>query len=105
MILSFELTMPGVASWNGKWTGEGKKYFIIKNYTARFIKSTPPLQDIIKSNGDSFYYRWEDGWAASVNVEIIDGLLAKKRRKISAGFCGYDWMVNSIITHGKIQTS
>lgn len=103
MILSFELTMPGVSSWNGRWSGEGKKYFVIKNYTTRFIKSNQYLQEIIKNNGGSFYYRWEDGWAARINVEIIDGFLAKKRRKISAGFCGYNWMVDSILERGCIK--
>ncbi len=27
MILSFELTMPNVGSWNGQWTGQSSKYY------------------------------------------------------------------------------
>ena len=26
----FELTMPGVGSWNGRWSGEGRYYAILK---------------------------------------------------------------------------
>ena len=32
MILSFELSMPNIGSWNGKWTGSERVYAIIKNF-------------------------------------------------------------------------
>ena len=32
MILSFELSMPNNNAWNGKWTGEGTLYAIVKNF-------------------------------------------------------------------------
>ena len=31
MLIAFVLTMPGKGSWNGKWTGEGNLYAIVKN--------------------------------------------------------------------------
>ena len=52
MLLAFELSMPGVNSWNGRWTGA----------------------------------------------------TARKLRKASAGFCGYDCMVDEIRFHGRIKT-
>jgi hypothetical protein len=39
-----------------------------------------------------------------LRVEIIDSPEASKRRKVSKGFCGYEWMIESIIYHGKIST-
>jgi hypothetical protein len=36
--LSFELTMPNVGLWNGKWTGSDKKYYIIKTVSDKFFK-------------------------------------------------------------------
>ena len=109
MIVSFELTMPNVASWNGRWSGEGKKYFIIRKFTGKaskevisklFVGTITPLEA-----RNSWYYRWEDGWGANVEAEIVDAYTANKRKKVSSGFCGYDWMVDSILKNGKIQTS
>lgn len=93
-IVSFQLTMPNVGSWNGKWTGAAKQYFIIRKLrdTSQFLKGG--------ETENSFRYSWNDGWSANVNCEIIDAKEAAKRRKVSSGFCNYDWMVNNIIDHG-----
>lgn len=29
MILAFHLSMPNCASWDGRWSGEGRKYVIV----------------------------------------------------------------------------
>lgn len=106
MILSFELTMPNRGSWNGKWSGQDKKYFIIRSISMKYIRSKDFLHRLTLSvnRRENFYYRWSDGWGANVCVEVIDSAEAKRRRKLSSGFCGYDWMVDSIIYHGVIQT-
>lgn len=103
MILSFELTMPSVASWNGKWSGADKRYFVIRKTSKSWIERQPHFTDLLKNGRDDFYYRWEDGWGANVEVEIIDAAEARRRRKQSAGFCGYEWMINSIMYSGVIQ--
>lgn len=100
MIISYELSMPGVASWDGKWSGGDNKYYIIKSDGRR--KPTEAMQKILDKG--YFLYRWKDGWSASVTVEHIDAAEARKRRKISQGFCSYDWMVDSIIEYGEIKT-
>lgn len=105
MLISFELTMPNVASWNGKWSGHDKKYYVIKNLSKRFVDRQEFLKRLVETGRDSWYYRWEDGWGASVIVEVIDGKEAAKRRKISGGFCGYNWMIDSILKIGKISAS
>lgn len=83
--------MPNIGSWNGKWTGSDKKYFVIR----KKIGYTKPRKD--------YYYNFGDGWGANVCIEQVDAKEAAKRRKISSGFCGYEWMIDSIIIHGNIR--
>ena len=94
--VEFRLSMPNRGSWNDRWSGEGLNYLIYRSLTeAKFHELIP--------NGmqNSWHYRWSDGWCAKVTCR----LMAKgERRKRSAGFCNYDWMVNSIIEHNKIIT-
>ena len=104
MILSFQLGMPNVGSWNGKWTGADRKYFVVRNVSKRWIENQPHFEKLVKDGRDGWYYNFGDGWGASVDVEIIDGAEARRRRKVSAGFCGYEWMITSIMHDGKIHT-
>ncbi len=101
MILSFELSMPNNNAWNGKWTGEGTLYAIVKNF-GRGKKANVKAQQLL----DKGYYRYNfgDGWSAGISVESVSAKDSAKLRRKSAGFCGYDWMVRSILEHGKIQT-
>ena len=94
--VSFELTMPSNNSWNGKWTGAEKKHYLIKKLSQRLV-------DNLLSHGNYFTHNFGDGWMAGIKVEIIDGPEGRKRNKMSAGFCGYDWMVNSLIYTGEIN--
>ena len=96
-MVSFELTMPNVGSWNGKWTGADKKYFIIKNLSKLQIANIP-----FQNGRASFYYNFGDGWGANITAEIIDAKESVRRRKNSKGFAGYDWMVDEIIKYGRI---
>lgn len=99
--LSFELTMPNVGSWNGKWTGADRKYYIIKTVSDKYFNKT--LTPLLGGN-HNWYYNFGDGWGANVKMQIITALEAKQRRKNSKGFSGYDWMVDSIMRYGKILT-
>lgn len=94
-LVCFELTMPNRGSWNGKWSGQDNKYYIIRkihiSHIAKFIPD---------GKRDSYHYSWNDGWGANVSCEVIDSIEARKRRKISKGFCGYEWMINNIIEYG-----
>ena len=104
MLVSFELTMPNKGSWNGKWSGEDNKYYVIKSISKRFMNSQPHFENLLDKLTDNFYYSWGDGWGANVHVQIIDASTAKKRRKLSKGFCGYEWMITSILHYGIIST-
>lgn len=95
--LSFELTMPNRASWNGKWTGDEKKFF-----RGRSLDSKDAEILLGGKDKSSFYYNFGDGWGANVLVEKVSAMENRKRLKKSAGFYGYDWMIDEIINHGRI---
>jgi len=91
----FELSMPNRGSWNGGWSGERDKY-------VRHRQLPPKCSPNIK-NGSNHYYNFGDGWGANIGVTIVDGVKAKNQAiKGSKGFCGYEWMIDSIVNHGKI---
>ena len=96
MIVGFYLSMPNNNSWNGKWSGAGKLY-------ARVASYRNPTQDVMDAiEKGSHYYNFGDGWTAKVDVIQIEKKEAARIRKHSVGFCGYDWMIDSILQHGRI---
>lgn len=101
MILAFRLNMPGVRSWNGRWSGEGKDY--VKVVTLRGKAGETKGRQILSEG--SFDYCFGDGWLARVDVEEVGSAGAARLRKKSAGFCGYDWMVDSIVKNGRIEVN
>lgn len=91
--------MPNSPSWNGKWSGEGRKYVKTVKFKKKELENA---EKIIK--GGSYYYRWSDGWGALVRVEEVTPTQSRQLTKTSDGFCGYEWMITSIIKHGYITT-
>lgn len=90
----FDLSMPNNNSWNGKWSGESNRHCITKRL---------PDKKAEELDGESFYYNFGDGWGASVSCKISsDAAETRKAKKESNGFCGYDWMVSEILSHGEI---
>lgn len=87
--LIFTLSMPNVGSCDGKWSGVGKVYTVKRKVKIGIAK------DLINK---SFYHNFGDGWGANVKVT-----LANYREKVSKQFCGYEWMITSIINKGKIE--
>ena len=98
-ILCFELSMPNVGSWNGQWSGESDCYIIIKKFSRG--KAATEKADKLCEKG-SWYYNFGDGWGAGVSCKRVDSKTAAKMRRKSKGFCGYDWMVNTILMYGNI---
>lgn len=92
-MIVFELTMPHAASWNGKWSGADQRHIRVK-YECDVPK------DII---GKDFDYRWDDSWCANISVQKMPAKEARRLERVSNGFCGYDWMIRSIIKHGRIE--
>ena len=99
MILSFTLSMPNVGSWDGKWSGASDLYCKTINF-GRSKKATEKAKALL----DTGYYRYAfgDGWAAGVSVKEVSPKEAASLRRLSRGFCGYDWMVDSIRFDGEI---
>jgi hypothetical protein len=96
--LAFTMSMPGRNSWNGRWSGEDKVYALVRTFRG---KDVPAAQALVAKD---YLYRWDDGWCAGVTVTEVTSAEAAKLRRKSAGFCGYDWMVGSIVRHGRITT-
>lgn len=94
--LAFRLSMPSCGSWDGKWSGAAKFYAITKSFQRN---RRAELEKIINKD---FRYSFGDGWVASVDVMEVDSKEANVIKKKSAGFCGYEWMVDSILLNGKI---
>jgi len=92
-MIAFILTMPSIGSWNGKWSGEDNLYAIVR------AERSVPKDVVVKS----FWYNWNDGWSACVSVEKVDCKTGNTIIKKSRGFCGYNWMVDSIIKNGCIK--
>ena len=92
-MIAYILTMPNVGSWNGVFTGAKNFYCLCRKYTDKKLE-----KKILDEK--SFYYNFGDGWGARIEVQKING--AGKYRKMSKGFMGYDWMVNSIEKNLKI---
>jgi hypothetical protein len=101
MLVSFTLSMPGNNAWNNRWSGEDRSYVIIKSFKGK--KREAKIQSLIDTG--YFSYDFGDGWRAGVSLQQVDAALARKLRKQSAGFCGYDWMIDSILMHGEIRSS
>ena len=94
-MIIFKLSMPHANSWNGKWSGEKDVHIITKP-----DKYVP--KDIIDKN---YYYDFGDGWGACIDVIKMNGRSKEYKQMIknNKGFCGYDWMVNSIINNNEIR--
>ena len=97
MYLAFILSMPGCPSWNGKWSGEGRLFCIVRKFDSQ--KAQAKAAEIAAKG--YYSYGWSDGWRAGIEVKVVDGQEARKLKAKSAGFNGYDWMVNTIIDYGK----
>ena len=92
----FILTMPKVGSWNGKWSGEGEVFAKSKKVFDKGKLLFPNLKE------GKFTYDFEDGWVAMIEVKFVTPSESKDMMKKSKGFCGYSWMIDSLIETGRI---
>lgn len=98
MILVFTLSMPGCGSWNGQWGGTGRAYTTNRIFRGKAgIAKAKAIQDV-----GYYRYGFGDGWAAGISVREVTSTEAACLRRKSDGFCGYGWMVDSILRTGKI---
>lgn len=91
--------MSGNNSWNGRWSGDGEFYARTRALPAKIAKEK--LDKILKE--PYYQYNFGDGWRAAVEVKLIDIKTRDTINKNTKGFCGYDWMIDSIIKDGIIK--
>ena len=91
-MIIFRLTMVKVPTWDGTWSGADKVF------VRRRLDSVVPASVV----GRVFTYEWDDGWSVRISVEKVSTVEAIGIAKQSKGFCGYDWMIDSIIKYGEI---
>ena len=99
MLLSFALSMPNCGSWDGKWIGADRNYVKVRNLGRGKANGVRAAEILEKGY---FHYSFGDGWSAGVTVREAGPNQAARIRKKSDGFCGYDWMIDSIISKMKI---
>ena len=91
MRVEFKLSMPSNNAWNGLWSGERDNYL-------KYV-SVNQKEMAVMGLSKSWRYDFGDGWVARVDARVMD---KSERKAKSAGFCGYDWMVDSILKYGEI---
>jgi len=100
MKVAFCLSMPSIVSWNGKWSGEGRPYSRVRTFPNN-AESKGKAREIVAHS--PYFFRWDDGWCAEVEAIPVDCRTATRMARHSCGFCGYDWMIDSIVEHGEIR--
>ncbi|MEN6430284.1 MAG: hypothetical protein ABFC80_05495 [Coriobacteriales bacterium] len=98
MYVAFILTMPGVNTWNGRWSGDGKLFAVVKNL-GRSKAACDKAVALVGHHG----YAWDDGWRADIEVRVVDSAEARRIRSKSRGFLGYSWMIDNLLDHGTTQ--
>lgn len=83
----FELSMPSNNSWNGKWSGEGNAYTVAKTMPEAKFQG-------LKRR---YTYSFGDGWVAAVSIRE-----ATTGERPTNKFCGYEWMIDSILKRDAI---
>jgi len=96
MFLAFTLSMPRRGSFNHKWLGDSHNYVQV-----RHVPDEANGRKILA--GQPFDYDLGDGWVARVSVRRVGRRKAERIRRVSVGFDGYDWMIDSILLHSNIR--
>lgn len=104
IILCFQLTMPRCNSWNGRWSDEERPHTKVLRFThsSRFTSRLIDFRLEHHITDCHYDYEFGDGWTASVRVFDVTDDQASALEKASAGFAGYDWMIDSIVANNKI---
>lgn len=92
MTMAFILTMPSNNSWNGKWTGDDRLYVVTRRFQ----------NDANAPKPGRYTHNFGDGWVAAITAKEVTTDEARELVKKSKGFCGYEWMVDSIIKDGRV---
>ena len=89
---TFSLEMDKINSWDGNWSGQNSLHVVLRAGLDRYRM----LREGV------YYYQFDDGWRAKIEVRFTTFEDAYDLYKKSTGFCGLEWMVDSICNLGKI---
>lgn len=103
MYICFRLTVPKVRIRNGNFKGNDNIYAKVINFYRYSKEQMEQARKILKKK--HYHSWWNDGWKISVSVMKVNAKEARKIKRESYGFCGYDWMIDSIILSQKILVS
>lgn len=53
----------------------------------------------------NWQYSWGDDWRANIEAKAVSDVECSEMLSVNVGFCGYEWMLNSIIKYDKILTA
>jgi len=99
-LVEFKLSMPGRSSWDGKWSGDGKNYTVVRELSfedvTRLFDGASDSADLAERRR-IWTHRWSDGWCAMVTARVVP---AGEELARSDGFHGYEWMIENILRAG-----
>ena len=95
MIL-FILSMPVVVSWDGKWSGDDKRYYMTR------VLDYPYEENLI---GKKFRHKFADGSVAEVSCISVHVDIGEYLMTLSDGFYAYEWMITNIIQNGTTDSN
>lgn len=102
-VLLFEYGHSKINTWNGRWAGEdkifAKEVFLSTSKRERLSELGFDLRRGAKK---SFTHDFGDGWVAEITMTVGAKKDFKEVMKHSEGFMGYEWIIDSILKHGKI---
>ncbi len=74
-----------------------RKRTIVKTYRKR--ADIKRAEDAVANS--PHIYKWPDGSEAVIHVEKIGSRAARSIRRISPSLFGWEWMADTIVSHGK----
>lgn len=102
-VLLFEYGHSKINTWDKKWSGEGKVFAKEVPLTTKKREKLIELGfDLHRGAKKTFTYDFGDGWVANVTMTVGNKKDFEGIMKLSEGFMGYDWFIDSILENGKI---
>ena len=100
--LLFKLRTSAITGNNSsKWSGYDKEFGTIRKLSDKDYEKFLKISD-----GKTYWsHRFPDGWFISFSLQLLSREDATKIKKNLEGVCGYDGVVDEILSIGKIEES
>ena len=96
--------MPICNSQDGKWSGRDRNLVICRKL-GRKVSDLERAKSLATNDmaHTNYLYCFDDGWMASIRVDLVSLKESKRCMDTSDGFYGYEWMIDSILKYGNIR--